>query len=427
MKAATATGVAVLLAATLLNGCASMPPPTGELAAAQQSVARADASDADQYAGAEIARARNALAQAQAALAEGDDDDARAAAAYAAAMADLATARSRAASGEAELAQRQAEIVELEQRLGVEAGVTPPRVWTPAAAFGGAADQPALERRLQAIDAEPQLQGLAAYERLRARQALDALAQAGKRERPQALSLAQARVEAAEAAARTELFRREVDRFDRARSELLVEASRQDAARARAEAERLRIEAQIQAEEAQRLRAAAEAEAAARQQAEGVIQEVAGDQAAKLAAAREKEAALAREEAELMAGGKLPPSRRDAGGEVFTLSGDAFPSGKATLTPAAAASVKALAAYLQAGPAVAVRIEGHTDSQGEAPANQQLSQRRAEAVRDALAAAGVPRRQLQAVGRGEDAPIADNANAAGRSRNRRVEIIVTEK
>jgi outer membrane protein OmpA-like peptidoglycan-associated protein len=89
--------------------------------------------------------------------------------------------------------------------------------------------------------------------------------------------------------------------------------------------------------------------------------------------------------------------------------------------------VRTLAAYLQAGSAANVRIEGHTDSQGEAAANQHLSQQRANAVRDALAAAGVSRGRLQAVGRGEEAPVADNLDAAGRARNRRVEIIVSGK
>jgi outer membrane protein OmpA-like peptidoglycan-associated protein len=247
------------------------------------------------------------------------------------------------------------------------------------------------------------------------------------RDRGHALQIAQRRVETAELAARTEAARREVDRLDRDRSELLVEASRQEAERARQEAERLRFEAQVQMEEAQRLRASVEAEATARQQAEEVILDVAGDQSAKLAAAREKDAALARQEAELTAGGSLPPSRRDARGEVFTLAGDAFASGQATLTASASATLRALAAYLSAGPAPRVRIEGHTDGQGEAAANQQLSQRRANAVRDALAAGGIPRAKLQANGLGETSPIADDATASGRARNRRVEIIVSSK
>jgi outer membrane protein OmpA-like peptidoglycan-associated protein len=216
-----------------------------------------------------------------------------------------------------------------------------------------------LSQRLVALDADARLQGMAAYERLRARQAVDALANVRKSARPHAVQVADARVTTAELAARTAATQREVDRLDRVRSDLLVEASRQDAERARQEAERLRMEAQVQAEEAERLRASIEAESTARQQAEDVILDVTGDQASKLAAAREKEAALARQEAELTAGASLPPSKRDARGEVFTLPGDAFASGGATLTGSAKTSLKALAAYLKAGPVPRVKIEAH--------------------------------------------------------------------
>lgn len=284
-----------------------------------------------------------------------------------------------------------------------------------------------LAQRLAAIDAHPELGALAAYERLQARQALDALANARSRDRDSALYVAERRVQIAEIAARSQAAQREVDRLDRERSELLVEASRRDAARARAEAERLRVQAQIQAEETERLREQAAADAQAMQDVEATLEGVAGAQAAKLSAAREKEAALARQEAELLAGGKLPVSRRDARGEVFTLAGDAFASGQASLTSTATSSVKTLAAYLQAGPSAAVKIEGHTDNQGTEAANLKLSQRRADAVRDALVAAGVPRAKLQAVGRGHSQPVADNASPAGRAKNRRVEIVVLSK
>lgn len=162
------------------------------------------------------------------------------------------------------------------------------------------ADYTRLAQRLVAIEADPARNTLAAYERLQARQALDALAAARSRGRADALQIAEWRVETAELAAATEAARREIDRLDRERSELLVEASRRDAARARQEAERLRIQAQIQAEEAARARMAAEQEYQARQEAEIVLDDVAGAQAAKLRAARQREAELARREAELL-------------------------------------------------------------------------------------------------------------------------------
>ncbi|MBB1472881.1 hypothetical protein H5368_07535 [Luteimonas sp. MC1782] len=158
-----------------------------------------------------------------------------------------------------------------------------------------------LESRLQAIDTDPVRNTLAAYERLQARQAVDALAAARSGQgRTDARQVAEWRVETAEIAVGNAVDRRELDRLERERSELLVEASRQDAARARAEAERLRIQAQVQAEEAERLRLAAEEESSARQQVEGVLDDVAGAQAAKLRAARQREAELKRQEAELM-------------------------------------------------------------------------------------------------------------------------------
>jgi outer membrane protein OmpA-like peptidoglycan-associated protein len=69
-------------------------------------------------------------------------------------------------------------------------------------------------------------------------------------------------------------------------------------------------------------------------------------------------------------------------------------------------------------------IVGHTDSTGSESYNQQLSERRARAVRDELVRLGVPSARLSAIGRGEFEPRADNGTEAGRQLNRRVEILV---
>ncbi len=293
----------------------------------------------------------------------------------------------------------------------------------PASAQLGVATD--LSQRLMAIEANPDYTTFAAYERLQARQAINQLLEAKSRERDAARYVAERRVAIAEVATRSQAMQRELDRLDRERSELLVEASRQDAARARAESERLRMQAQVQAEEAARLRQQAAADSLVMQDVEAALQGVEGAQTARLTAAREREAALARQEAELLAGGKLPAVTRDARGEVFTLAGDAFGSGLAALTRGAASSVSALATYLQATPSASIRIEGHTDSQGAAATNQALSKRRADAVRDALVAGGVAGRRIQAAGLGADRPVSDNATASGRASNRRVEIIVS--
>ncbi len=73
-----------------------------------------------------------------------------------------------------------------------------------------------------------------------------------------------------------------------------------------------------------------------------------------------------------------------------------------------------------------IRIEGHTDSIGRDSLNLQLSQKRAQAVRDYLIARGVDGRRLEALGYGESRPIADNALAEGRAKNRRVEFMIIE-
>jgi hypothetical protein len=285
------------LIALALAGCATLPPPTQELSAAQQALNRAQNADASQYAPTPLQQGEEALTRAQAAMSAGREDDARALALAAAADADLAYATSRAATTAQEYAQRRSEVAELRQTLQVDDGPLPPALQAPESpeiAPGAEA------LRLQQLDTDASLSGFAAYERLQARQALATLLEAGKRQRPGAQYVASRRIAVAELAARTEALRRETDRLDRDRSDLLVEASRQEAERARQEAERLRVEAQIQAEEAQRLRAEAEAAALARQQAEDLIIDVGGAEAEKLKAARAREAELARQEAELM-------------------------------------------------------------------------------------------------------------------------------
>ena len=99
----------------------------------------------------------------------------------------------------------------------------------------------------------------------------------------------------------------------------------------------------------------------------------------------------------------------------------AFASGSATLAAGARAQLEEAAAWL-AGESGQVEIRGHTDAAGDDAANRALSLRRAESVRDAFVAMGLPRARLTTVGAGEDEPVADNGTPDGRARNRRVEI-----
>ena len=95
-----------------------------------------------------------------------------------------------------------------------------------------------------------------------------------------------------------------------------------------------------------------------------------------------------------MSGAKLPPSRINDRGEVFTLPASSFDRRQAKLSAAGTAQVSALAAYLEASPKISARIEGFGDS--DTP-----GQRRATVVRDALVAAGVAQRRLKTVAGGE--------------------------
>ncbi len=74
-----------------------------------------------------------------------------------------------------------------------------------------------------------------------------------------------------------------------------------------------------------------------------------------------------------------------------------------------------------------IEIQGHTDNRGGAQHNMELSQRRAEAVRDWLIRAGVSPNQLEARGYGQEQPLVPNITASNRARNRRVQFVIQER
>jgi outer membrane protein OmpA-like peptidoglycan-associated protein len=107
--------------------------------------------------------------------------------------------------------------------------------------------------------------------------------------------------------------------------------------------------------------------------------------------------------------------------EKFLLRGVNFESGSAALTPDSYGVLDEVVRSLQAYPEVRVEIRGHTDSQGPASFNLELSQRRAESVRQYLVNAGIDPSRLVSIGVGEEEPIASNATPEGRLQNRRIE------
>lgn len=112
-------------------------------------------------------------------------------------------------------------------------------------------------------------------------------------------------------------------------------------------------------------------------------------------------------------------------GTVITLSGAVlFTSGQSTLLSTAREKLNQVAIALKESSDQTILVEGFTDSRGSATLNENLSQRRAQAVRDYLVSQGIPAERVRATGRGPSNPIADNASAEGRANNRRVEIVV---
>lgn len=101
-----------------------------------------------------------------------------------------------------------------------------------------------------------------------------------------------------------------------------------------------------------------------------------------------------------------------------------FATDSAAVRPDLQNDLFSVAGNLRQYPNSTIQVVGHTDSDGDAAYNQQLSERRAISVANVLINAGVPANRLQTFGRGESQPIASNLSAEGKARNRRVEIVI---
>lgn len=128
----------------------------------------------------------------------------------------------------------------------------------------------------------------------------------------------------------------------------------------------------------------------------------------------------------------LPPAKvtlavaqTDRGVMVWLPDTVLFEFGKASLDLAEAAPyLDRVAELLRNKTSADLLLEGHTDNVGAAAFNQALSQRRADAVRDALLARAVPQARMKSLGVGLSKPLAPNDTETGRKLNRRVEIIL---
>jgi len=113
-------------------------------------------------------------------------------------------------------------------------------------------------------------------------------------------------------------------------------------------------------------------------------------------------------------------------GLVMTLGDVLFEAASAELGPSANRTLLKLAHFLQLNPQRKVRIEGYTDSRGDAQENLELSRARAQAVASILTDLGIDAQRIDVRGYGEQFPVAENASARGRAQNRRVEILFSD-
>ena len=157
---------------------------------------------------------------------------------------------------------------------------------------------------------------------------------------------------------------------------------------------------------------------ASQQQAQQA-QAQASDAASRNAQTQQQNAELQRQLAELNA-------QQTNRGMVLTLGNVLFDLDESSLKPGGAQAVDNLARFMQNYPNRNVMIEGYTDSTGGASYNQDLSQRRADAVRTELVSRGINPQRIVTKGFGAQSPVADNATASGRQQNRRVEVVISD-
>jgi outer membrane protein OmpA-like peptidoglycan-associated protein len=225
---------------------------------------------------------------------------------------------------------------------------------------------------------------------------------ASKADRNATISTARQTVQFSEDARILTVQRQEEERIAKERDEAAAKAKAEAEAKAAAEA----AEAESKAAEAKRK---ADAEIAAKEQA---VQ----------AALREKQQLRARL---LEQFNRVLPTTDTPRGLVVNMGDVLFDTGKSDLRSEAREALAKLSGIVLNYPSLKLNIEGHTDSTGSADLNQTLSEKRSNAVRDYLIGQGLDARSLSAQGFGMNNPVADNSNAEGRQKNRRVEIVVS--
>ena len=249
--------------------------------------------------------------------------------------------------------------------------------------------------------------------------------------------LAKQRAEVARNLARSRQVDEDVKDANSAGDKLRLEARTREAEKARVDAtnaQGLTQAAQAQARQSQIDSATAQQNAAAatRMAAADRAQSIAAQEAAAAERLRAEQAAGTANAAQervrqLEAQLKDIEGKQTERGLLVTLGDVLFAFNKSELTPQAGPRLDKLASFLKQFPQRKLLVEGYTDAVGSDAYNMELSERRAEAIREALVARGVDTTRVVTKGYGKAFPVADNGNSDGRAVNRRVEVVIADE
>jgi outer membrane protein OmpA-like peptidoglycan-associated protein len=204
-------------------------------------------------------------------------------------------------------------------------------------------------------------------------------------------------------------------------------ASEAAVAKANAERDRMRLEARTKEADAATASAqAAQVDARASQvQARSAERDALASQRAADASQQDAQAALQRN---LVLEEQLRDlnAKKTSRGMVITIGDVLFDTGRAEIKSGGMRNMDKLVSFLQTYPLRRAQVEGFTDNVGSDSTNQDLSARRADAVRSALVSRGIAADRVGTQGYGESFPVAGNDSAGGRQMNRRVEIVLSD-
>lgn len=238
---------------------------------------------------------------------------------------------------------------------------------------------------------------------------------------------------------------------DEARARRQAELDRRAAEQAKADALAMAQKAQQEAEVARQEKAEAEKAKAEALQAKAEAEQarLAAEQARAAAVAQQQQLALEVDKAKMAAAdadrlrqkaeqdqaalrqqlldqfNAILQTTDTARGLIVNMSDVLFDTGKYTLKQGAREKLAKVSGIILGHPGLKIAVEGHTDSVGSDDYNMRLSENRASEVRDFLISQGIPPANVTSQGFGKTMPVADNATAAGRQKNRRVELVVS--